>query len=82
MNSHFSVAVGRMECVRTGRGGMAANFSAGSREKQSVPLYGWKVVGKGTIEMLFSPIAECHTSFLMEELPKRVLMLESTEVGN
>ena len=46
MNSHFSVAVGRMECVRTGRGGMAANFSAGSREKQGVPLYGWKVVGE------------------------------------
>ena len=48
--------------------GVAANCSAGVREKQGVPLYGRKVVGEGFIEMFFSPLAECHSGFLEEEL--------------
>ena len=48
--------------------GMEVNCPAGSREMQCVPLYGWKVVGEGFIEMFFSPPAECHSGFLEEEL--------------
>ena len=61
---------------------MEVNCPAGSREMQCVPLYGWKVVGEGFIEMFFSPPAECHSGFLEEEFAQGVGMLKSAEVGD